>query len=79
MADATQARLLVAGGAQVFATKGEAVAILRIQEGQGIEATAQHLWAGSYGIRRENVAGHTVFEHRKTWGVELGFESERAA
>jgi hypothetical protein len=68
MAEASHARELVGSGATVYSLRLDMVSAIQIAEHQVIRSAAfLHLRPGSFGVKRENIAGHTVFGHRRTW------------
>lgn len=71
VAEQQQAEELLGGGATVYSTRRGRVSAIQLSEGQIVHGGRDCLRPGSYGIKRENLAGHVVFDHRKTWAEEL--------
>lgn len=65
------AEQLIINGASVFSERGGRVSAILLSEGQTVRGNSDNLRPGSFGIKRENLEGLTVFSHKHTWGEEL--------
>lgn len=70
-ADGEKASYLVACGAGVLSIRDGFVSAIKLAVGQAVHGGRDVLRPGSFGIRRELIAGHVVFDHRDTHEGEI--------